>query len=115
LDHLQGRGYEVVERGYALLGYAVAGPAAGLLLATRVREKAVLPGGHTVYAVTDSQWAVVPLQVRWVRATPSVLRVEAWCRCCPVCNCCRQASVLPNKGTSCQQSHQLATAFAAAQ
>ncbi|KAL4443884.1 hypothetical protein ABPG75_011621 [Micractinium tetrahymenae] len=62
LDHLQERGYEVVERGYALLGYAVAGPTAGLLLATRVREKAVLPGGHTVYAVTDSQWTLVPLQ-----------------------------------------------------
>ncbi|PSC67116.1 putative phosphoinositide phosphatase SAC9 isoform X1, partial [Micractinium conductrix] len=62
LDHLQGRGYEVVERGYALLGYAVAGPAAGVLLATRVRDKALLPGGHTVYAVTDSQWTSVPLQ-----------------------------------------------------
>ncbi|KAL4449511.1 hypothetical protein ABPG77_007155 [Micractinium sp. CCAP 211/92] len=62
LDHLQARGYELVERGCALLGYAVAGPTAGLLLATRVREKAVLPGGHTVYAVTDSQWTLVPLQ-----------------------------------------------------
>lgn len=54
----------MAERGCALLGYAVAGPTAGLLLATRVREKAVLPGGHTVYAVTDSQWTLVPLQVR---------------------------------------------------
>lgn len=64
LDHLASRGYEVVERGYALLGYAAAGPHAGLLLATRVREKAVLPGGHVVYAVTDSQWVLAPLQVR---------------------------------------------------
>lgn len=58
------RGYEVAERGYALLGYAAAGATAGVLLATRVREKAVLPGGHTVYAVTDSAWVMVPLQVR---------------------------------------------------
>ena len=63
LDHLKDRGYEVAERGLALLGYVVAGPAAGVLLATRVREKAVLPGGHTVFAVTDSQWVLVPLQV----------------------------------------------------
>lgn len=62
LDHLQSRGYEVAERGYALLGYGAAGATAGVLLATRVREKAVLPGGHTVYAVTDSAWAMVPLQ-----------------------------------------------------
>ncbi|EFN60062.1 hypothetical protein CHLNCDRAFT_133330 [Chlorella variabilis] len=62
LIQLQCRGFELVERGCALLGFVAAGPAAGVLLATRVREKAVLPGGHTVYAVTDSQWLIVPLQ-----------------------------------------------------
>ena len=54
----------MAERGCALLGYVAAGGLAGVLLATRAREKAVLPGGHTVYAVTDSQWTLVPLQVR---------------------------------------------------
>lgn len=41
---------------------AAVGATAGLLLATRVREKGVLPGGHTVHLVTDSQWVLIPLQ-----------------------------------------------------
>ena len=57
----------MVERGYALLGYAVAGGTAGVLLATRVRDKVVLPGGHVVYLVADSQWTLVPLQVGYTR------------------------------------------------
>ena len=81
LDHLAARGYEVAERGYALLGYAAAGPQAGLLLATRVREKAVLPGGHVVYAVTDSSWAMVPLQVRsrLGRGAAAGWEAAGWC------------------------------------
>lgn len=69
----------MAERGYALLGYAAAGATAGVLLATRVREKAVLPGGHTVYAVTDSAWAMVPLQVRG-RVRGSLF--AGWACCC---------------------------------
>lgn len=67
LAQLHSRGFELAERGSALLGYVMAGPAAGVLLATRSKEKAVLPGGHTVYAVTDSQWIIVPLLVRNAR------------------------------------------------
>ncbi len=68
----------MAERGYALLGYAAAGATAGVLLATRVREKAVLPGGHTVYAVTDSAWAMVPLQVR----AGAAICMQVWpCTC----------------------------------
>lgn len=79
----------MAERGYALLGYAAAGATAGVLLATRVREKAVLPGGHTVYAVTDSAWAMVPLQVRG-RVRGSLFAGWACCCCCCVrrsCDC----------------------------
>eukprot|EP00887_Chlorella_sp_A99_P003928 scaffold11.g3928.t1 len=61
LDALKSVGYDVVERGHALLGYAAVGATAGLLLATRVREKGVLPGGHALHLVTDSQWVLVPL------------------------------------------------------
>lgn len=63
LGMLRGRGYEVAQRGCALLGYVAAGGTAGVLLATRVRKKATLPGGHAVYLVTDSQWVLIPLQV----------------------------------------------------
>ena len=42
LDHLQSRGYEVVERGYALLGYAAAGPTAHA--APAGRGSLALPG-----------------------------------------------------------------------
>lgn len=72
LVQLQDRGFEAAERGSALLGYVVAGPCAGVLLATRSKPKATLPGGHTVYAVTDSQWVIVPLLVSAAagRATP---------------------------------------------
>ena len=59
---LKGQGYDTVDRGHALLGYAAVGATAGILLATRVREKGVLPGGHTVLLVTDSQWVLIPLQ-----------------------------------------------------
>lgn len=101
LDHLQARGYELVERGCALLGYAVAGPTAGLLLATRVREKAVLPGGHTVYAVTDSQWTLVPLQVRsgaWQGGAGLLASQQGWSSHgvpVPGAACCRGSRMLP--------------------
>lgn len=61
---LRERGYEVAQRGCALLGYVAAGGTAGVCLATRMRKKATLPGGHAVYLVTDSQWVLIPLQVR---------------------------------------------------
>jgi hypothetical protein len=67
LAQLQDKGFEQAERGSALLGYVVAGPCAGVLLATRSKQKAMLPGGHTVYVVTDSQWVIVPLLVSAAR------------------------------------------------
>ena len=61
LQQLHERGYEIIERGYALLGYAVVGTTAGILLATRVRDKGTLPGGHSIHLITDSKWVLVPL------------------------------------------------------
>lgn len=49
--------------GKALLGYAVLGPAALLLVAEQVRASAVLPGGHEVKTVTQSRWTQIALQV----------------------------------------------------
>lgn len=60
---LASRGYDVCLRGSALLGYVAAGGTAGVLLATRVRKKCTLPGGHAVYLVVDSQWVLIQLQV----------------------------------------------------
>ena len=55
---------QIVERGVALLGYAAVGSAGLVLLATRTRPAAVLPGGHVVRLVTESRWVIVPLQAR---------------------------------------------------
>lgn len=55
---------QVVDRGCALLGYAPIGPVAFVVLATRVRPAATLPGGHLVRLVADSKWLHVPLQVQ---------------------------------------------------
>ena len=55
---------QIVERGVALLGYAAIGSAGLVLLATRTRPAAVLPGGHVVRLVTESRWVTVPLQAR---------------------------------------------------
>ena len=54
---------QIVDRGCALLGYAPIGPVAFVVLATRVRPAATLPGGHLVRLVADSKWLHVPLQV----------------------------------------------------
>lgn len=48
----------------ALLGYMAIGSAGLVLLATRTRPAAVLPGGHVVRLVTESRWVTVPLQAR---------------------------------------------------
>ena len=63
VSHLVACGYEVFQRAATLLGYAAVGSTAGILLATRLRKKAELPGGHAVYLVTESQWVLVSLQV----------------------------------------------------
>ena len=63
LSKLRPQGYEVALRGCALLGYVAAGCTVGVLLATRVRKKCTLPGGHAVFLVVDSQWVLIPLQV----------------------------------------------------
>ena len=55
---------QIVERGVALLGYAAIGSAGLVLLATRMRPAAVLPGGHVVRLVAESRWVTVPLQAR---------------------------------------------------
>ncbi|KAK9827235.1 hypothetical protein WJX81_000601 [Elliptochloris bilobata] len=62
--------YEILERGVALLGYAAIGSAGLVLLATRTRPAAALPGGHVVRLVTESRWVNVPLQDGGRRLTP---------------------------------------------
>lgn len=62
-SHLQHSCLQIVERGCALLGYAPIGLMAFVVLATRVRPAATLPGGHLVRLVADSRWLQVPLQV----------------------------------------------------
>jgi hypothetical protein len=59
---------QVVAHGKALLGYAVLGPMALLLLAEGVRVSGMLPGGHLIKTVTQSKWVRIPLQVRAERA-----------------------------------------------
>ena len=54
---------QVIERGCALLGYAPIGLMAFVILATRVRPAATLPGGHLVRLVAESRWLQVPLKV----------------------------------------------------
>ena len=39
-----------------------------VVLATRIRPAATLPGGHLVRLVAESRWLQVPLQVRLQRA-----------------------------------------------
>ena len=54
---------QILERGCALLGYAPVGNIGLLLLATRLRTAATLPGGHIVRLVTESRWMLLPLEV----------------------------------------------------
>lgn len=54
---------QIIERGCALLGYAPIGLMAFVVLATRIRPAATLPGGHLVRLVAESRWLQVPLQV----------------------------------------------------
>ncbi len=54
---------QIIERGCALLGYAPIGHLAFVVLATRVRPAATLPGGHMVRLVAESRWLQIPLQV----------------------------------------------------
>jgi len=54
---------QVLAHGKAVLGYAVLGPVALLLVAEAVRVSAVLPGGHQIKTVTQSRWHRINLQV----------------------------------------------------
>lgn len=54
---------QLLERGCALLGYASLGNLGMLLLATRLRTAAVLPGGHLIRLVAEHKWLQIPLQV----------------------------------------------------
>ena len=53
---------QIVERGCALLGYVPIAGTAMLVLATRVRPAATLPGGHVVRLVVEHKWLQLPLQ-----------------------------------------------------
>lgn len=78
LSSLHALGYEAEHRGDALLGYVATRCVAGVLLATRTREKGVLPGGHALLTLTESAWLLLPLS-----------QVEGWgswlCAC--MCGC----------------------------
>lgn len=63
---------QVVERGCALLGFAPIGPVAFVVLATRLRPAATLPGGHLVRLVADSKWLHIPLQVHQLQRCMAV-------------------------------------------
>lgn len=69
-----------MERGVALLGFAAIGSSGLVLLATRTRPAAVLPGGHVVRLVTESRWIAVPLQARPRKPLPCILGGAASCR-----------------------------------
>lgn len=58
-----------MERGCALLGYVPIGNIGMLLLATRLRNAATLPGGHVMRLVTESRWLQLPLPV-WLSHIP---------------------------------------------
>ena len=66
---------QIMERGCALLGYAPIGNIGMLLLATRLRTAAVLPGGHAVRLVTESRWLQLPLQVQVCAVTAQTGRL----------------------------------------
>ena len=51
-------------RGAALLGYVPIGSVALLLLATRIRDVLVLPGGHVIKLVVESKWFTIALEAR---------------------------------------------------
>ncbi|BDA46239.1 probable phosphoinositide phosphatase SAC9 [Coccomyxa sp. Obi] len=61
---------EIMERGCALLGYVPIGNVGMLLLATRLRNAATLPGGHIMRLVTESRWMQIPLPESGQRLTP---------------------------------------------
>ena len=61
---------QIVERGCALLGYVPIAGTAMLVLATRVRPAATLPGGHVVRLVVEHKWLQLPLQASPPAALP---------------------------------------------
>uniref|UniRef100_A0A1D2A0P7 Phosphoinositide phosphatase SAC9 n=2 Tax=Auxenochlorella protothecoides TaxID=3075 RepID=A0A1D2A0P7_AUXPR len=73
LSSLHALGYEAEHRGDALLGYVATRCVAGVLLATRTREKGVLPGGHALLTLTESAWLLLPLS----QAGPGGLEVAS--------------------------------------
>ena len=71
---------QILERGCALLGYAPIGNTGMLLLATRLRSAAVLPGGHTIRLVAESRWLQISLLVSGFAAEDLVCS-ELLCSC----------------------------------
>ena len=61
---------QVLERGCALLGYVPIAGTAMVVLATRVRPAATLPGGHIVRLVVEHKWLQLPLQASPPAALP---------------------------------------------
>lgn len=61
LAALAREGFESSARGAALLGFTATEATAGVLLASRVKDKATLPGGHVVNLVVDAAWELLPL------------------------------------------------------
>ncbi|KAK2075636.1 hypothetical protein QBZ16_001744 [Prototheca wickerhamii] len=61
LTALHAQGFAAEHRASALLGFVATGCLAGALLASKTREKGVLPGGHAVHVVVDANWLLLPL------------------------------------------------------
>ena len=84
----QGRCLQILERGCALLGYAPIGSIGMLLLATRLRSAAVLPGGHLIRLVAESRWLQISLLVSALQPkTWFAQSCDAFPSCFPLCGC----------------------------
>lgn len=55
----------------AILGYVVVDDEASLIVATKVKELVVLPGGHSVYTIVDSRALRIPLWRTFIEAQPN--------------------------------------------
>ena len=52
-----------VHKADALIGYAPIGGTAQFLLAKKTKAVSILPGGHVVHMIAESQWLRFSLQV----------------------------------------------------
>ena len=84
---------QIVERGCALLGYAPIGNMGMLLLATRLRSAAMLPGGHVIKLVTESRWLQLPLEAR-LQPTPCLPCTSPGAHACATLQACSFLAVI---------------------